>query len=376
MVDAVRTATPAGPLQGVRVISMAELYPGPYATLLLGDLGAEIVLLERAQGGDPARQMLAFFAALNRGKKSVTVDLKDAAGSQQVRRLMRTADVFLEGFRPGVLERHGLAYRQVVRDAPHLIYVSITGFGQSGPYRDRPAHDVSYQALAGLLHDSLGRAQPAPPPAVPISDLSGGLFAVIGTLAALHRRHVTGRGCHIDLSMTDALVSMMTGQLVPLLNGKQIPDPAQSPGYGLFRCADDKDLTLSIVHENELWDRLCALIGATDLAEIGFIERLRRAPECRARIAAALRTAPRASWLAALERSGVPCGPVNELSEVIGDAHFRDRGMFIEVGDRPGGSEWHVRQPLCFDGLAPGPRSPAPALGANTCEILESTASE
>lgn len=376
MVEAVRTATPAGPLQGVRVISMAELYPGPYATLLLGDLGADVVLLERAQGGDPARQMPAFFAALNRGKKSVAVDLKDAAGPQQVRRLMRTADIFLEGFRPGVLARHGLAYEQVAQDAPHLIYVSITGFGQSGPYRDRPAHDVSYQALAGLLHAAVGRAGPAPAPAVPVSDLAGGLFAVIGTLAALHRRHATGRGCHIDLSMTDALVSLMTGQLVPLLNRQPLPDPAQSPGYGLFRCADGKDLSLSVVHENEMWNRLCALIGASDLAGLVFEQRLRRAEECRTRIATALETAPRAEWLATLERAGVPCAPVNELGDVVRDAHFRDRGMFVEVATRCGPPETHVRQPLRFNGLAPAPRSPAPNLGANTGEYLESTASE
>lgn len=368
-------AEPALPLQGVRVLSMAELYPGPYATLLLADLGAEVILLERAQGGDPARQLPMFFAALNRGKKSVAIDLKQADGPAQVRRLMRTADMFLEGFRPGVLDRFGLGYRQVAEDNPALIYISISGFGQTGPYRDRPAHDISFQALAGLLQ-GYGRDGARPAPSVPIADLSAGLFAVIGGLAALHRRRESGRGCHVDVAMADGLVSLMTGQLAPLLNGKPVPDPAESPAYGLFRCADGRDLSLSVVHEDALWDRLCAAVDLADAAGLDFAERLRDGARLRDRLAARIAASPQGHWLTVFEAAGVPCAPVNRLADVIRDPHFLSRGMFVEV-ERPGdGTEMHVRQPLRFDGAAPAPRSAAPKLGADSAAFLTTTTAE
>jgi len=367
------TATPPEilPLAGLRIVSMAELYPGPYATALMADLGAEVILVERPGGGDPARQLPSLFSALNRGKKSVAIDLKAPEGPATIRALLRGADIFLEGFRPGVLARAGLGYADIAAEAPRLIYVSISGFGQDGPYRDRPAHDVCFQALAGLLHDRIGRDGEQSAPVAPIADLTGGIFAVVAALAALHRRQATGRGGYVDVAMADSLVSLMTGMLAPALNGWPVPDPGISPAYGLFRCADDTFLSLSVIHEDDMWRGLCDVLGIADMSGLRYGQRVAEAAKLRKAIAAQIATRPSADWLPIFAKAGLPHAPVQDIAEVAADPHFVARGMFVPVATAGAVPEWHVRQPLRFDGVAPGPTSPAPKLGQHTAEILQ-----
>jgi crotonobetainyl-CoA:carnitine CoA-transferase CaiB-like acyl-CoA transferase len=358
------------PLDGIVVLSLAEQYPGPYATLLMADLGAEIVMVERPKGGDPARQFPSFFAALNRNKRSVALDLKTEEGRDALKRLAARADVLLEGYRPGTMKRLGLDY-ETLRDLnPRLVYVSISGFGQDGPYRDRPAHDLSYQAMAGFFFRN-ARSGIAPPraPDVAVGDLSSGMFAAVGVLAALVERARTGRGTYIDVSMTDGLVSWMSVFLVPIMNGEEPADIGAEPAYGTFSCADGKLLTLSIAHEDWFWQPLCKAIGLDDVAGLTHGERIAREGELQPLLASVLATRKRHEWAALFDEIGVAWGTLADLSEVVADPHFRARNLFREVASRRG-REWHVAQPLKIGGEHPGPTRPAPGLGEHTTEIL------
>lgn len=371
---AAAAAAPAGeavrPLAGVRVVSLAEQYPGPYATLLMADLGAEVILVERPAGGDPARQFPPFHAALNRNKRSVTLDLKTDAGRAQLRTLIASADVLLEGFRPGTMERLGFGYPQAAALNPRLVYVSISGFGQDGPYRDRPAHDISYQSIAGLMFGRARSGNVEQPDELAIGDLSSGMFAAFGAVSALYERARTGRGRRVDVSMTDGLVSWMSVMLGPVMNGQALADIGAEPAYGMFRCGDGRLLTLSIAHEDWFWKPLCGLLGMDDAAGFDRAARVAQSASLQARIAARLATEPRAAWAARLDAAAIPWGPVNDLDEVAADPHFRARGMFCTVAQPGGAALHHVAQPLVFDGTHPGPVRGVPALGEGNDEIL------
>lgn len=359
------------PLSGIRILSLAEQYPGPYATLLLADLGAEVILVERPSGGDPARKFPPFHAALNRNKRAVTVDLKMEQGREDLRALIRSADVLMEGYRPGTMARLGFGYGDAVKLNPRLIYVSISGFGQEGPYRDRPAHDISYQAIAGLMFRRARSGSVEQPEELAIGDLSSGMFATVGTLAALVERNRTGRGRYVDVSMTDGLVSWMSVMLGPMMNGRALADIGAEPAYGVFRCKDGRLLTLSIAHEDWFWRSLCALLGLHDATELARAERVARRAELQARITAAIATEDRHIWAQRFDTAAIPWGPVNDLNEVTDDPHFRTRGMFRAVPQPDGRVLHHVAQPLVFDGVHPGPGRGVPSLGEGNCEIID-----
>lgn len=358
------------PLDTIVVLSLAEQYPGPYATLLMADLGADVILIERPTGGDPARQFPGFFAALNRNKRSVTLDLKSAGGRDALLSLARRADVLLEGFRPKTMDRLGLGYEVLAAINPRLVYASVSGFGQDGPYRDRPAHDLSYQAITGLFFRQARAGQPAPEiPDVAIGDLSAGMFTAFGVLAAIIERSRTGRGCYVDVSMTDGLVSWMTALLAPIMNGQTPVEFGAEPGYGMFACGDGKLLTLSVAHEDWFWRPLCCVMGL-DAADLNHAERLARAADLKRRLADALRTQKRDHWGKLFDRNGIPWAPVSDLTDVVADAHFRSRQIFRQLLEANGKSSWHVSQPLSFGRERPGPTRPAPGLGEHTLEVL------
>lgn len=364
------TTPDAPPLSGLRVVSLAEQYPGPYATLLMADLGADVILVERPGQGDPARGFPGFHAALNRNKRSVAIDLKSDEGRCALRDLLVDADVMLEGFRPGTMQRLGFGYADVARINPRLVYVSITGFGQDGPCRDRPAHDLSYQAIAGLLFAQARSGRLAPPGELAIGDLASGMFAALGTLAALHQRTRTGQGQYVDVSMTDGLVSWMSVFLGPHMNGQPQADIAAEPAYGTFRCGDGKLLTLSIAHEDGFWAALCGLLDMPDAAALRRPERVARCDALRGRIERALVRDPRDAWASRLDEAAIPWGPVNDLHEVVEDPHFNARGLFREIPDANGRKQRFVAQPLKFGGHHPGPVRGVPALGEGNAELL------
>jgi crotonobetainyl-CoA:carnitine CoA-transferase CaiB-like acyl-CoA transferase len=358
------------PLDGLRVLSLAEQYPGPYATLLLADLGADVILVERPGSGDPSRQFGPFFSSLNRGKRSIALDLKQAAGRRLLLELCRDADVLLEGFRPGTMARLGLDAATVAEIAPELIYLSLSGFGQDGPYRDRPAHDISYQAVAGLLADHDDRS-PGSAPSPHLGDLTSGMFAVIGVLAALHRRDRTGDGTSIDLSMTDGLVSLLTAHLVPVINELGPPTFPVEPGYGIYRSADGHRLALSVAHEDVFWTALCRAVDLPGSAALTSPERVRRRDELVEQLDRRIRLMDRAELDAELTAQDVPYSWINALEDVPSDPQIAARGMIVEVG-RTGTTPatLHVRQPLRFAAQGPGPRDHAPGLGQHGREVL------
>jgi len=363
----------ASPLDGLRVISMAEQYPGPYCTLLLADMGADVVLVERPGTGDPSRGpggMSDFFAALNRNKRSIAVDLKAQEGREACRRLIAKADVFLEGFRPGTMERLGLGYDALKEANPRLVYCSLSGFGQSGPYRLRPAHDISFQGIAGLLANLIDRGSFADRPGAAIGDLSSGMFAAIGILAALYARERTGRGQYVDVAMADGLVSWMTAALTPVINGSRAFDLSGGAGYGVYKAADGKYLTLSVALEPHFWRNLWRTVGRPDLAEISFIDRLQRNQELESILQEAFLTKPRDEWVEMLAAGDVPSAPVLSLEEVARDPQLRERGMIVEWEAPDGRKIGMVNHPLQFSETPASIRRPAPALGEHTDEVL------
>jgi crotonobetainyl-CoA:carnitine CoA-transferase CaiB-like acyl-CoA transferase len=360
------------PLDGVRIISMAEQYPGPYCTLLLADMGADVILVERPGGGDSSRGptgMSDFFASLNRNKRSITVNLKTEQGREICERLIRGADVFMEGFRPGTLERLGLGYETVKAINPAIVYCSISGFGQNGPYRDRPAHDLSFQGIAGLLANLIDNGNFADRPSVAIGDLSSGMFAALGIMAALWARQQTGRGQFVDVSMTDGLVSWMTTSLaMQLKTGSTIP--LGGAGFGVYKTGDGKYLTLSVAMEPHFWRNLWEAVGRPELGKISFIERFQRNQELEAILKEIFLTKGRDEWVEILSAGDVPSGPVLTLEEVAEHPQIKARQMVVDWEAPDGRKEKLVNHPIRFSETPASIRGPAPALGEHTEEVL------
>lgn len=354
---------------GVTVLSLAEQFPGPYATLLMADLGADVILVERPGSGDPARAFPPFFRSLARNKRSVCLDLKSAEGRAALVDLATTADVVLEGYRPGTMDKLGVGYDVLRARNPALIYASITGFGQTGPARMRPAHDLSYQAMAGMLHRAAGNADV---PAIAVGDLSSGTFAAFAVAAALFARERTGHGTAIDVSMTDGLVSWMTPYLVPHMENAPSFELFDEPAYGIFACSDARRLTLSIAHEDHFWAALCEVLALPHGALPAPERRARSAPLA-AEIADAIAREPLAVWAQRFDAHGIAWAPLNDLDDVVSDPHFTARALFETVETPDGRREVHLAQPLKFSAYASTIRRGAPALGEHTEAVLAGT---
>lgn len=358
------------PLRGVTILSLAEQLPGPYATLLLADLGADVILVERPGTGDPARTLPAFFEALSRNKRSVALDLKNADGKARFMKLVSAADVVIEGYSPGTASRLGIDYEALRGVNESLIYASISGFGQTGPYRDRAAHDISYQGLSGFLSDQASK--PGITPGFPIGDIGAAMFAALAVVAALHGRQQTGLGTFIDVSLADSLVSWMTPVLGPLMNGGEKMNVMHSPGYGTFQCSDGRVLTLSIAHEDHFWRSLCAVLELPALADVANPERMRQAQALRSELAARIATAALETWGAKFDKARVPWSPVNAEDDVPRDPHFVARRLFGQWTARSGATRHYVRHPVQFSAYPPIEPQPAPTLGQHNANLLGS----
>ncbi len=371
------------PLAGVRVLSLAEQYPGPYATMLLADLGADVILVERPDGGDPSRRFAGLFAAFNRNKRSVALDLKSASGLEQFLGLVDTADVVVEGFRAGVMDRLKIGAAALRARRPSLVFVSISSFGQIGPGGAGGAggagaslagHDLSIQAAAGMIDVPLGQEAALALPMLPLADISSAMFAAMGIVTALFARTRNGQGSTIDVSMLDSLASWMTPFLVPPLN--QLPTrmlPPQDPGYGLFATADGRQITLSIAGEDRMWATLCRLLELESFAALPERERSDRAGEITPHLRAAVGRWNYAALYQRLQDEGIAFGPVRRLDEVLADPQMVARRMVVEV-DGPHGTQKFVRQPLLFDGEGGAITCQAPALGQHDAQLLRRSA--
>jgi crotonobetainyl-CoA:carnitine CoA-transferase CaiB-like acyl-CoA transferase len=358
------------PLANVRILSLAEQYPGPYATMILADLGADVILVERPGSGDPSRRFPGLFASLNRNKRSVVLDLKSPAGYEAFLRLVDDADVVIEGFRPGVMARLKLGPDQLRARKPGLVFASISSFGQSGPRSAVAGHDLSIQGAVGMLDVEPGREEEAVLPALPMADIASAMFAALGVVTALLARSRSGSGAEIDVSMMDCLLSWMTPFLVPPLNGlptRELPPP--DPSYGLFATADGRQITLSISGEDHMWSALCGLLGLQDLAALPEEERLRRNKQIQRQLRDAIRREPYDSLYRRLDEAGIAFGPVPQLDAVLSDPQVLARRMAVAVKGNAG-TQAFLRQPLIFDRQVGTIERGVPALGEHNAEVI------
>jgi crotonobetainyl-CoA:carnitine CoA-transferase CaiB-like acyl-CoA transferase len=312
-------AANTGLLDGVRVLDLSVWRPGPYATQLLAEIGADVLKVE-PPGGDPMRSYPELFASLNANKRSIVLDLKRDDDHVRVLGLAADADVVVEGFRPGVAARLGVSYDEVRAVAPSIVYCSVSGMGQSGPFRLVPGHDLNYQAWAGALAPEGG------PPGVsklPIADLAGGMAAAFAVCAAVVRCQRTGEGENIDTAMTDVLATW-TGAAAPRTSNADA-SARGVPGYGLFATADRGHVTLGVLTENHFWTSLCAVLGLEDAAGLFFPERVARVEELQSRVAAAIALRERDELVDKLLAADVPVAPVLDRSEMLALPHLRER---------------------------------------------------
>jgi crotonobetainyl-CoA:carnitine CoA-transferase CaiB-like acyl-CoA transferase len=364
-------------LDGLKVLDLSQFLPGPYLTLAMADHGAEVVKIE-PPGGDPARGIglsdgpeTVLFRCLNRGKKSVVLDLKTDAGREALLRLAETADVFVESFRPGVVDRLGVGYEAVRTRNPKIVYCSISAFGQAGPYRDRPAHDLAVEAISGLIGMNLGRDGLPALPAVPVADLLAALNGLAGVMMALWRRERTGLGDHLDIGMQDAALAALPNILGPALaeNRQPVARHERTTGgaafYQVYETRDGRQIALA-GQETKFVRNLPGALGRPDLAplcEAG--PGLHQAP-----VEAFLREAFADMTLEDCNRRlsalDVCFGPVNTLPEALEDENVKARGMVIQG---PEGRR-HLASPIRFRAEPSAPELAAPGLGQHTAELL------
>lgn len=365
------------PLEGLKVLDLSRLLPGPYATLVLADLGASVDKLEEPGSGDYTRHSppmkddtSALFLGLNRNKRSIAVDLKAPDGVATLKALVKHYDVLVESFRPGVLDRLGCGYQVLSQENPRLIFCSISGYGQTGPDRLKAGHDLNYIARSGALAYG-GAAGGAPAvPGVQLADIGGGsLFALVGILAALHERHASGRGRLVDVSMTDGSMAflhmhlaarlLMGAEGTPLARGREGLNGGYAC-YGVYRTSDDRYLAVGSL-EPKFFAGVCAAIERPDLLE-GAYDTGEQGKKTRAELERIFASKTQADWVALFRGLDLCVEPVLEGDEVLSDPQLQARGLFAKEGD----VVW-LRTPLRFGDL---PIRPPPELGQHTTEIL------
>jgi crotonobetainyl-CoA:carnitine CoA-transferase CaiB-like acyl-CoA transferase len=383
----------SGPLAGLRIFDLTRILAGPTATQVLGDLGADVIKIERTGHGDDTRKWgppylkdqagrdtseSAYYLAANRNKRSVTIDLERPEGQALARRLIARSDVLFENFKVGGLAKYGLAYDQLKDEFPGLIYCSLTGFGQTGPYASRAGYDLLAQAMGGPLSITGERDGPPVKVGVGIADLVTGLYCVAAILAALHHRHQTGLGQHIDLALLDSQVSFLVNEGLNHLIGGMIPkawgtEHATIVPYGAFPTADGH-VILAIGNDGQ-FRKFCAFAGAPALADDARFQTNKDRVLNRDAINAAIRDLTRrqttAYWVDRLAPLGVPCGPVNRIDQVFRDPQVLARGMKIEM-DHPkaGGPIPLIGSPIRLSKTPVEYRRAPPTLGQHTNEVL------
>ncbi|WP_238368069.1 CaiB/BaiF CoA transferase family protein [Mesobacterium pallidum] len=371
-------AAGSGPLSGLKVVELARILAGPWAGQTLSDLGAEVIKVESPEGDDTrawgppfiAREgdtSAAYFHSCNRGKASVTVDFRTPEGQAKVRDLVAEADILIENFKVGGLAKYGLDYDSLSALNPGLIYCSITGFGQDGPYAHRAGYDYIIQGMSGLMSIT-GEPDGAPQRAgVAITDIFTGVYSVTAILAALHQRHATGKGQHIDMALLDTAVAVTANQAMNYLSTGTPPartgnyHPNLTP-YQVFECSDGH---IIIATGNDAqYRRLCGVLGLEEMAEhpdyLKNRDRVANREAMIARLEGETRKMAKAALLAACEAQGIPAGPINDLGEVFADPQVQARGMRIEAEGIPG-----VRSPIRMSGADLRFDRPSPKLGAD-----------
>lgn len=386
----------SGLLSNIRVLDLSRVLSGPWATQMLADFGADVIKVERPGIGDDVRQQgsrlkdldgndtdeRSTFLALNRGKRSVTIDMATAGGQALIRRLAAASDVVVENFKSGDLARYGLDHASLARVNPKLVYCSITGFGQSGPYSHLPGYDLIFQSMSGVMSlTGVPDGQPGAGPqraGYPVSDTTAGFYATIGILAALHHRDtVSGVGQYIDLSLLDAQVAAMSSMAMSYLVAGVLPQRAGIRSqltcpYQDFECADG--LVMIAVGNDKQFEQLCKVLDRTDLpADPRFAttpQRVAHREILVPQIAAILREKTIGHWMPLLRAANVPAGPINDFRQVFDDPQIRHREVVREIVHPLSGSLSVVANPLKFSSTPIEYKRPPPLLGEHTSEVL------
>lgn len=371
-------------LAGLTVLDLTRLLPGAYCTQMLADLGADVIKVEEPGRGDYNREFPPInvkesgsFLLLNRNKRSVTVNLKTEEGKVILRRLAARADILVEGFRPGVMDRLGVGYEALTKENPRLIYCAISGYGQDGPYAKTPGHDLNYMALAGALQ-LFGKAGEGPiVPGLSIADQGGGsLMAAFGILAAVLGRARTGKGQFVDVSMTDGAVSWLGYHAADYLfaglepKGGERRFIGQAPCYNVFRCADGRHITLGLI-EPQFWNRFCDIVGLPDLKEEQWPEGevADRQMSC---VADLMASRSCDEWMALLGPADLPVAPVNTMREAFDDPQLKHREMLLEMDHPVEGRIPQLGFPIKFSDTPGRLRTSPPLLGEHNDEVLRS----
>jgi CoA:oxalate CoA-transferase len=375
---------PSGPFHGVTVVDLSRVLAGPYCTMILSDLGARVIKVERPGLGDDARGIgpfvdgrSAYFGSLNRGKQAIALDLRAEADRVVFERLLDRADVLVENFRPGALAGLGYTWDGLHARWPRLVYAAVSGFGHSGPYSERPSYDMVAQAMSGVMSIT---GQPGGPPTrvgTSVGDITAGLFAVIGIGAALYERERTGAGQFVDVAMLDSQVATLENALARYFATGEVPGPlgARHPSITPFAALRTADGHLVLAAGNdELFATVCSALERPELAAdprfATNADRTRHVDVLQAELEDALAARPTREWLAVLDAVGVPCGPINDIAQVVVDPQVGARNMIVEVDD-PAHPMRVAGNPVKLSGHPdPSTRGPVPDLDAHRAALL------
>ena len=377
--------TEAGPLEGLTVLDSTQVMAGPFCTLLLADMGAEVIKVEKPEGDDSRRIGPPFingesaaYLGINRNKKSIVLNLRRDHDKEVYRRLARQADVVAENFRPGTMTRLGLGPEALRQDHPALIYVSVSGFGQTGPYASRPGYDLVAQGMSGMMSVTGYPDSPPVKVSIPVADLNAGMFAAYGVLSAYIHRLKTGDGQVVETSLLEAAIAYTVWESAELWGSGKTPGRKGSAHrmvapYQALATADGY-FNLAVGNEGS-WERFCKACERADLLDDprfgSNASRVEHYVELAAELERTTVTKVSAEWLELCERAGVPAGPIYDMAEVYQDPHVLSRGM-LQVLDHPvAGPVNHIGVPVKLSATPASVRSPAPTLGQHTNEVLK-----
>jgi len=378
---------PIGPLAGLRVLDLTRVLAGPTCTQMLGDLGAEVIKIERPEAGDDTRGFAppfvpntkesAYFVGVNRNKKSVTLDIAKPEGQAIIHKLLEHCDILVENFKVGALAKYGLGYEQLAKTHPRLIYCSITGFGQTGPYAPRPGYDALIQAMGGVM-SLTGEPNGSPQKVgVPVADLFAGLYGCIGILAAVNHRNNTGQGQQIDIGMLDTHVAWLANQgMNYLATGENPPRLGnQHPNIAPYQEFPTKDGYIILAVGNDpTFERFCKAFGQEALlADPRFATnpiRVQNRQLVTDTLTPVMKSKTTAEWIEALEALKIGCGPINTLEQVFADPHVQAREMVVEMAHGSGETVKVIANPVKLSATPPSYRSAPPVLGEHTNAVL------
>src|SRR5882762_625639 len=369
------------PLKGLRIIDLTKDFAGPFCTMILSDLGAEVIKVEKPGSGDETRAwgppfvkgLSYYFLSLNRGKKSITLDLKTPEAQKIIRELVQDSDILVESFRPGTLSQYNLDYPRLRRANKALVYCSISGFGQTGPYRDRPGYDIVAFAMSGIMSTTGEKGRPAVRVSVPVADIAAGHYASTAILACFSRRLVSGRGEYIDISLYDSIVSWLSYLATYYFATGKEPKrmgsahPSIVP-YQAFNCKD-KELIIAVGNDSQ-WQALCRTLELERLLEQKRFstnpDRVRNRTKLIPILSKRLRNRTASYWSRTLNQHGVPSAPIYRVADVVKDPQVEHRGLFKNMRSRIP----QLTSPIKFMKQTKSFSSPAPVLGENTEQVL------